>query len=537
MSVNSIDSTSVCDRHPGTPIMTTCTRCGKNICRECVGEFGYFCGRSCQDASKADVSEADVAQRQREEQELADVSRKTMLGIKLGAALFVLMIAWWIYGAFIVPPGKAAWTWSPSGVEDVHPHIISLDGEYVNVLVGDEIFRIKAGNGKCVGSVKLPQTVPPPFFQVETTPRFLRLATATEAFDVDFHKNMVWKTTFPETASAVVFSDDHESLFLLHPPLYDYQNREVSVPSMISRHRFKDNSSQWKAPAEEGDYQATRMIAADGKVVILGQTGNMLDDEIACRLSVLNGETGKREWRLSFDQGPVWGPEVEAGMVFFHAGDHFVALSLEGEQKWSISIPLRGLASYVIKDGYIFLQTDSGEECRDLLTGEKKWRCDTVWDGGFVVKKGNKWVTSGYAKNDRCGTAFAGGEDAMNEILKDVSGGIGGVMENMIRHPVLISIDAKSGKIVWQRSSAFGQLLGDDSKLVEISGGGFGLLNRGDDVKTVIRQLSYKNGEFMYNRSLKYSVAGFGVVDNRLVGVAQGMPETQSAVLVGLRLK
>lgn len=529
-----------CQRHPDQRVTTACSECGNSICRLCIEEFGYFCSAECLEESRASISSEEIEEREHEEDELREMARKTVYGLWIGVAVVFLLAAWWIWSTFISAPGKPAWTWMPEkGTRDME--IVWADASTLSVLVGRRLHWIKSRNGKEVASLELPFDPGGSLLQVNGTDEYLSAASSTLAFTVDLSDRTCRSMKFSGPCRDVAFGAAGERVFCLQPQSYDYLENSAVTPASVVCRRFGEEDPLWRVEADK-DFHFQKILTVGDRLAVLEQTGTFYEAGGTCRLAVHDLDSGRRLWRLTFEAGVVWGPTAMSDCLAVQAGGRFVVVDMNGEQKWSAEVPAAGHVAHVVTEKHVFLQQEAGEECRDLQTGQRIWRCDVILDGEFLAEDGKRLIASGFtSKAAGAGGLLSPGGDDMNSIIEDISGGTGGLVEGLLSRPVLVALNAASGNVIWRREGVSGSFYGDCSSIVGVSGvGSINVLQMfsGGGEGTTIRQFSPRKGDTMYTRNLDYSLGAYEVSGGRLVGVAYGMPKgAGDAVLTGLRLK
>lgn len=527
-----------CGRHPEQSATIRCARCGAAICRECIQEFGYFCGAECLEESRASVSPQDLERREREDQELRKFSGHSRRIAGIAVAVLTVLVAWWLWSAIVGAPGKPAWTWQPKGLEN--PEIVGVNGKSLLVLSGRRLVIVNAANGREQDSIELPVSPDGGFHQTACRDGRLSLAGAMNALSIDLDKKNVRHLSFAERCADAAISQDGRVVCALFHENYDYIAGATETPSRVICHTFGGTDPVWELGCDEGGARFTRVMAVGDFVAVLQEAGTALTRRGACTVSIHDLASGARKWRLAFGQPLAWGPASEDGFLAVQAGNTFVVVDLQGNQKWSATVSGTDVPAHLIADSRVYLRQENGEECRDLATGRTLWRSPAVFDGEFLVRDRKRLIASGFApKAESTGTpgGLPGGNDS-TEILTDLSSGTAALLQGFLSRPVVTALDPDTGKDLWRRDNISGRLYGTPAQLVAVSGAGsVNLLQMfaGGGGGTTIRQLSAKTGETRYTRFLDFPFAPYGVVAGRLAGVSYDL-DGRTAVM-GLRLK
>jgi outer membrane protein assembly factor BamB len=533
MSEEITDTEPTCRRHEGEPLIGKCVKCGTPICRECRGEFGYFCSPECLNRSRGEIDHAARAESAREiagANRLIGVIKLVFLGIAL---LALAGIGYGLWRAWLRPAGKLVWQAQCSCSFSQLQWLAGPDRTAV-LRSGGRLARI-APDGIAPGTddPELAQCGPPlsilpdgALYAAGGT--LLRIADGTVA----------WRHAFAGEIAAVAvadaavvvawqvpvpFSDADEESFaaFLKPRPAHLAGMSIADGKILWEKELKDTFGIQHLAAAGGQYLCSFQQQAEGEE---GQEGIFRAGEAA---------TGKDRWQVK-TSGFSYGlpPRIAGDTVLFHADGKLVALSADGRtRRWELAAPdLFDPGQVEVAGDAIFLSLGERFVCISLPDGKIRWErevpflCET-----FTVAEDRLYLLTAEQKSAGETPAPAALPPAMDELedMKDINSLIqrsAGAQASGRMESVLLALDAATGEERWRCVKLRGDVVAAEGQVFMVTDsarhyGGLLILG-GGPATTTVRSLDPRSGRELFARSHPFSMTGpYRILGGNLLGV------------------
>lgn len=552
------DDPVCCDRHADLPANLRCSRCGRPICRECISEFGYFCGPDCLAEAKASISEEDRDRRECEQEAINHLQRRIGLGIKIFLGVMAIAFAIMVWRVIFRPPGKVCWTWAFEGTQWDLRIAAATAGE-LWVKAGPELVRLRARDGReetrqssAGGENHITEMKP------LGDDRFLALSgMELSVISLDGSQQPVFRTEAP--INQIEVAPDGSAVAIATDRSVALGPVTQLVPAGLTVIDLADAAVRWEWQPDQEWSLAEIACNAAGCFVLAVQ----VEDETASyRLTAFSWSEGKPRWEVDLPSAPVWGPVATGNRLFLQVGTTFFAFAEDGTTAWKL--PVEGSVrpeSFALNDR-LYLVDDQGTVCYDSATGSRRWRTNVQLADRFVASRGKRLLVTGFT-----GAAAGAIQNLppayrqMDDIIREMGGDAAarGGLASAMQDPALFCLDDRTGEVLWEQDRAVGQMFLRDDCLVQVfDSSDLSLLEMvaGGRGATIIEQFNPANGKSYYRRQLDIGFEPFGVVAGRLVGIAwerservglihlaQGATDTDALAapgaigVVGIRLK
>ncbi len=516
-----------CEHHPECEISAQCSHCGKDICRECVQEFGYFCSEQCRTESAGEITEEDrqaAAVAQEELRKVAGVGKIIAVSV---VGLVLLGAAALLWRFVLDPSGKLCWHWQRDcKLRDLT--ILGADEDHVMVRAGDHLVTLTTKDGAELSAVALPEGNAwfRRFVKVDGGllvcggRNLMKLAPdGTRCFEVEFQADY---------STYKVAADGRFALLHVPAPLGTVPAAE-GAPEPKQRLVCVDLSTgkeRWSKALKASVLVSGLGVGRDVVTVVFAKATGLLTREYT--LFALSAADGKRRWQIDLPGAIEWGPVTQENLILFETADEVHAVTEAGDEAWTVDAP-PGFAGLTAKDGLVLAAGGSGTTCYDVKTGDRLWQSAVQLREGTLVFGVKRLFALAAIPNDpaEAPTEPVKLPDAYQEhgdVLKELGVGTSGLTKLAAKtKPGLVCLDRQTGETVWTVKPVLGELRGDAKRLVvvmdtsetsmlEMMGGGKGV--------NVVRQYDPSDGTLMYSRQSDWGMRGPVLAGRRLVGLA-----------------
>ena len=521
-----------CPRHPEELATGQCGFCGKPICRECMRAFGYYCSEECLGKSKNAISHEERESAEEAKQAVKSAAKMGRIMVLAVVVLFVFGGAFVAWKLFLDKTGKVCWTWDCSA-DFGKLSVIGSEGGKVWIRANDQIVAVNGKNGKQVSSFKLERGQG--FFEEIKLVSDGILVWGDEkltCLGLDGGRKYVAEFNGRRMHLAVA-QDKRQAFVAVNPPAVmrlDLPEGQEQKKKRLFGLDLAKGGKLWTKKLKD-KVGVAGMASGTNKLfcVFTKATATFKYDYVFC---TLDGDSGKRLWRIDLPEQPGWGPVAWKDTVLLQVEGEIHAFSGTGEEVWSVPVegdfPSRG-----VKDGMFFLGSPEGTTCYDMGSGKELWKTDLAVSSGEMFIGRKRLFLVGYASDKAKGTKKEGevklppAYEENKDILKDFGIDVNNMGKKKLV-PVLACLDRKSGKEIWRKRNVMGRIFGDEHRLVQVMdtsqtsmlamiGGGKGV--------TVIRQYDLGSGKMMYSRQSELGFRFPVLAGDRLVGISHERTE------------
>lgn len=516
-----------CARHNDLPFVGECLTCGKQICRECRAERGYFCSDECREASRSTVDTAareEFRKNQASTEKIVKIFKICTLVVTL---IVVFIVGKWVYKEFLDPAGSIVWQW------EVHPPaqdfflIGHKDGKAL-VKREKSTFFIDLENGKEISTAedKRLGECKELVTRLKSGGAILRNERVVGMLKSD--GSLGWIKRFKEPITRIVVVDGDAVLVMTTPDRELFEKlRPEDITSDLTVFDLKNGGRRWKKEFTNFTY-VYDLVAGGGKYI--KAVSIFTKEKSEAYLEVCDLKTGKAEWKIKSKKSSGSNLMVVGDLLLFRIQNVLSAVDLQTKKKlWQIPMKGWGWKNNIKIEGDKML-IDNGQSllCVNPHDGKKIWE----------KKMPESLVSVTYA-DGRIYSIFVEYEETEEKVeevkvelppsfdqIKDVDVLSGGkptkARVKTTSKSFLSCQDMADGKELWKTENVKGTCVAGNGKLVVLTDTQqLTLMNVSNDGmgSIIIRQFNPENGKELFDRVDGTGLAGpYFIFGNKLVG-------------------
>ncbi len=443
-----------CERHPGEKVAGKCSQCGRDICRECLKSFGYFCGEECRELTK---QKTDKLSTDEEKLETEAIDRKTERGFKILSYIIIpaVLAAVAVIITYKVknPAGKLQWEFKPD--EDSVLSEPALDGDTLLVGCGDgHIYALDKATGGRKWTFGLgPAKSSVSYITARYSSQVFQgnvYVTADESslYALDTKDGCpLWKLSCKESSRREIFFGERCVCFIL-----DFF-RDVSKKGLA---RLRTASILYCVDVKSGEerwhYDLTRSystnVSVGGDILCL----NVFEDGKNV-LRVLDIKTGTEKWRAEIADGAFLKMEAVKRGILLETGESMHFVTPDGAVAWK----RKRCSQICLAGGRCLCQNEKNLLCINLADGKHLWQIELPDIARAPVVENDTVFVTALVPKERAKKKGvpAGQRSPADEIFKE----FGVKQQEQISYaPVLYALELKTGKKRWMKEKTGGRI-------------------------------------------------------------------------------
>ncbi len=524
-----------CDQHPDQEAVGTCSRCGVDICTECVQRFGYFCSQLCKDESRKSFGNADSGRRRQDGQRMQTLARVLQASVFLIFLAVVGGAAFVVWSKFLHPAGDIVWeAFFKSNTES--DAILGINDAGILIRTDNKFVVLDPETGQQSAStpIKSPESDPKAkiepeiVFGTNDTDDGTIAVTNKYIYGIDKSGSLLFASSLLRGPSAYAFSEGNTFI------AGSYSIPQDDEGWIQSHELFCIDAATgvevWRKEMKPG-LSISNVSAADRFVCsMVAHNGQGKGPRLV--LIVLDAGSGALLWYKAFETPPKWGPVIYKQCILYEENDHIRCLDRSGRPAWAtdtgeehrIALPSTSYPFVSINKDLMFVKFEGESLCYDADTGRGLWKTSLLVGGANTTVTGNRVFIKGFTVRDDGKTMNLSKMPGFNQ-AQDVVEEFG--LDNVqVQNDVelLLCLEKETGEILWQVEQAIGTIIANDDYVVRVMTSQqkkLSVINRSHPAETYIFQYNLKNGKLLFSKTHKgFDLLGGRILNDMFVGYA-----------------